>query len=261
MKRSNSFTRRGTSSRFRSRGRARLKNARSPGVYEASDFFIEFVTQLPSGSASETLVYFNLASIDLSLLGGSSAVGTPVGSVLSAMVRKLQVGGVVFDYGVEFQNQLDGADTSNTDYAYFMHGLLYDRLESGALSSGQPASVAGWSPFQSAFPIAALTATTPSIETSDNQHPTRLLWNKTRYRSVAARTIVNSNAELLYVPNEQLLAPREATVNRRFRVLLDDEQGLFLSLATRNSPDFAGGTTPRGYRAWWRGTLYWRYIT
>jgi len=84
------------------------------------------------------------------------------------------------------------------------------------------------------------------------------LFRKYDTRNLTGRQYVDDAEGTLYVPDDQLLAPRYPTVNRRLRLVLDDNQGLFLCFAVRAGSQFGPPQTHQ-YRAWCSGGLYWRY--
>jgi len=255
------FKRRSTFRRRRSG--PRLHRGTSPR-WEVSDFFIHSLFTLPGGSASEQLVFFNIASISQVLQEpppGTELAG--VNTALGNILNKMLLGGIVFDWGWKQRGPL-AADTQQRDnYIHYNTGLVIDKLASDAGSGDSfPNAVQLWSPWSTGFPSVAVAPNTPNPSTAEVNRPLRTLWNKTDRMSLGPTTVQDDEAGVLYVPNQQELAPRYPTVNKRLKLVLDENQGLYLYRATRNSPTFAlSDSSPADLEFWARGTLYWRLTT
>lgn len=254
------FIRRGTSFRsFRRRGSG-LRLAKAPQRWSTADFFIDSVASLPAGSAAESLTFFHVAA--QTQIMQSQTFGLAV--AMGAVVRKLHIGGIVFDYGFELEGDAGGGGATMAD-GCFWHtwGLCTDRLLtiSGNPSQATPASIQNWSPWTSDFPVAAVGGSTPTDESGELNRVQRILWHKTHYRQIRPRRIFDDVEGVLYVPQEQLLAPRNATVNRRLRLTLDNLSGLFFYVGTRNSPTGNLQSEERVTRRWVQGQLYYRFGT
>lgn len=237
----------------------KLRYATEPRRWETADFFFNQTVDLPETGSTTIVNYFHIASIQNSF---GSVDTTNV--KLQDMVRQMQIGGVVFDYGMEHEGQMQSPeDEPFADMAQFTFweywALVYDRLASTTDAAGIPNSIQSWEPFLSGFPI----STTPADETDDANRPTRILWSKARYRNIGAKPFQPAAqggfpAGTLWIPNEQLLAPRGSRLNRRLKVILDDSHGLFLVCAARTSAEFTAFSESLPMRRWAQGQLYYR---
>lgn len=249
-RRSSSYGRRS----FRRPSRGRL---RTPGQkrWEATDFFVSSVVTWPSLGGDTSLLMMHLASIQMSWQG---AAGTPepVGVAMGATIRKLQVGGVVFDYGVDFNNSdVENQVVPSLAYALFETGLCTDKL-SASVSGINPNAIQSWNPFASQFPTSELGATTPGPVTQESIRPVRIHHRKKESVQFATKRITVS--EDLQVVPRQFVDTRRGTVNKRLKLVLDDDHGLFFYFATLNSGGFdAAETGP--VSVWFGGTLFWRF--
>lgn len=251
------FTRRPfTRRRF---GGARLRRPTTAGRWERSTFFVGNSSFLPAGSLSSQLVLFHLASQGMSLTQNSPV---PTGVALSSMVRRLEIGGITYDWGIDWVPdsltlQSDANPTDST--AWFMHALVTDKLVTESGVSIIPNSILAWEPFEPEFPTSVLTVSTPALQ-FDAEQPTRIHFQKTVSFNLGTPELVLS--EDLQVPwGQPVDSRRHATVNRRLRLSLDDDQGLFLAFASRNCDGFDASivTGTRRFRTWARGTLYHRW--
>lgn len=256
------FTARGRSSHsFRRRGLRPSRDAKGLKLQRA-DFFFEGLGSLPTGSASEQTTYFNICNSNLALNTGSGMEGEQLARAVNTMIRRIDINGIVFDYGWEWNGEISGNNTRALGYHYAMWGLCLDRCISDISGNVVPAALeANWSPWLSTFPVAALSATVPAEETEEIRQPLRVLWSKTNWRSNGVRQVLDQEEGALYVPDEQRLSPTTGTFNRRLRVALDDSQGLFIIHSTRNSPSSTLSGTARLFVRWIRGTLYYRFRT
>jgi len=256
-RRFSNFRRRGASSNFRSR-RPRL---RTPGSrrWEVSDFFVSSAAQWPTGNSTEQLLMLHLASIPMSLQNDVSP--NVAGVALGAMTRKLLIGGIVMDYGWEFLGDLDGLDTATQGQAFMETGICSDTINFLGSAKG-PNAINAWSPWQSGFPTAVLNAaTTPALSVQEGDRPLHIHWRKKEATNFAARIIDNPQAETLYIPSQQPVRTRGGTVNRRLKLVLDDQQGLFVYFATLNSTTFSAiASSTLGLNRWAGGSLFWRYV-
>lgn len=236
-----------------------MKTAKSPQRWEVSDFLLTQLATLPTGQSSEQLLMLHIASITQSMAQDSSTV---LGTTLSGMTRKLMIGGIVFDFGTEVAGQMPNvADTPILAGDVFVNAeLCLDQIVTPSASTFFPNAIQGYSPFTSDFPTQIITATTPNPQSREAFRPLRSLWSKRYMKRIAGRAAVPAES-LLTIPNEQLLAGRYGTVNRRLRLILDDHQGLYFCFATFNASGFDVPTSNhRQLRHWVTGRLYWRYV-
>lgn len=254
------FRGRSNFSRFRRRGGFGTRPGKEPQKWEVSDFAIGGGATLPAGAGSETIALFHLLSVGISLSQGTDNLN--VGNALAAMTRKIHVGGIVFDYNLFPQNDIEGVDDifeGNVLYRWF---LCYDNLVADPSLDWIPNSVQAYSPLTSDFPTAILNnavAPSPEASTREGFRPVRVLWQKNDMLQLAARRFNNDEEGVLYVPSDQRVITSRGTVNRRLRVSLGDHQGLFLGLATLNLANFAAPQASRVIHRFATGSIYWRW--
>jgi len=247
------------SSRFRRR-RPLGRTVTRPRL-EMGTFFIEDTVTIPNSSAAETLQYFHLASIATSLGSATSGDASRVGTVLAGMQRRLVIHGLVMDWGIEHQGVIEGGPgpLREDGMVNCVSGLLVDRQ---VIDSGipVPASVATWDPWTTTFPTALLSSSTPLDVGEPVNGPTRILFRKNTVQSLIGQQVINQDEGALYVPDDQMLNRQFSTFNKRLRLSLDDEQGLYFFFGTRNSPTFAlSASDGRVLRRWLAGTIYYRF--
>lgn len=226
-------------------------------MWNVGTFFFEDDNTLQASSAAEALFYVHLASVGVSL--GGAASGSPeqrVGNVLAGMQRSIEIGGVVLDYGLE-TNALDGADVGAEFYLY--NALVIDRQYPETTEAIVPASIQNFRPFSSTPPTAALLTGAPIPEAEEIALPTRILWSRREIYDVNPGQIVNDLEGVLYYPNTQKVRLRNQTLNKRLRVRLSDEQGLYFVWGFRNGSTFNPNAAARNIRRWLAGHIYYRY--
>lgn len=248
FRRSNNFRQQRTnsSSRFRRpRATGNSRKTRPTQIYEWSEFHTDNEDILPDSPGVTTLIFTQLATT--STLGDP---GTPDGRALGAALRHLDIGGLVFDYEVSVANgpEEDALASLIEGKMYCMVGLVVDRLD----GSGQPASVGSWDPFDNSIPVTDPGSISP---VRDFLRPQRLLWQRTICWDYLTRTF---SGEALNVPNDQRVAIRNPTVNKRLRLRLEDDLGLYFIRAYRPSSAFGIGFIPLS-DFWIRGSIYYRY--
>jgi len=251
FRRSRNFSRSNFRSRSRFRPRATDRKARPTQVWEWGEFHTEITENLPDTSPATTLRFIRLATTRTI----SDASTGPGVAAISAM-HHIDVGGVVMDYGVRAVTDIDADAGVQTGLMFCMVGLVVDRMDGDAI----PTSLASWDPFLSSTPVAtaSIAGGTPLGNTLDIDRPTRMLWQKTWALDFGTRQIINDTAGELYVPNGQLVDTRHSTLNKRLRLRLSDELGLYVVFAYRPSIDFATGQVPLATE-WLRGSIYYRY--
>lgn len=248
------------SSRFRRRGPKTHAVTRTR-MWEKSHFFLDNFVTLPGGSGSETMLFNHLASIATSLASSSStSVEQRTGAVLANMERRLEIGGIVYDWGYRMLDEWDATEedvSANSFHA--MMALVTDRQGYDTSNVTFPASVGSWSPWLSQFPTAIYSsAGTPALDAEPVTTPTRIHLQKFWQPSTGGRVVTNSNEARLYGINENRLEQNFATVNRRLKLSLDDEQGLYLCWGTRNSATYAPAVAQH-IQFWAAGKLYYRF--
>jgi len=239
--------------------RGRLHNVTAPKRWEVAAFNVGGVISPPAGAGGLTLSMFHLASIGISLQQETGI--EPINTLLGSMARKMLIGGIVFDWGVEIDGPImsvDDADAREGRLATHVE-LCVDELVTPGVGDTFPNAIQGYEPFTSGFPTSIFqpAQTTPPASSRDDLRPLRTLWTKRELRYMTSRAAVPADVNLT-VPNEQHLAPRHHTVNKRLRIVLDDSQGLFWTVATANLLGFNVDTANRPIFAWCFGQLYYR---
>jgi len=165
----------------------------------------------------------------------------------------------VFDWGIEFPSFGGDAASGETSFlenmsTWYEVGLCHDRMIFDVTGGDFfPQAIAGWEPFFSDFPV---NTGAPDVNQKEAQRPTRVLWRKAQYHNFAAPPVVSLGDDPA-VPQYQHLAPRPATVNRRLRIRLDQDSGLFFYVATLNEGSFETDPLALFRTVWFKGTLYY----
>lgn len=263
-RRSGSFKRPGYRRNFRFR-RVGTHQVTRTRRWEIGQFFIDDFLTLPAGSGSQTLEFFHLASITASLTTHGAAMDPEerVGNVLANMQRRLEIGGLVFDWGWHMNAGIEGDESStnmNHGDVHCSTYLLTDRLAIDPTTlDAFPVAVEAWDPFANMFPTAFLGTATPVIDSGQQLMPTRIHWHKSHMMKLQPFQVVGQVEGALYVPNGQQLERQFSTVNKRLRLSLSDEQGLYFACATRNAPSFTIDTNQRSLHRWFKGHLFYRF--
>lgn len=247
-----------------SRSRGRMSNPARAGKWEASNFAVETLVSLPDVSAETVKSYIHLASINMSLASASDP--NNVGTALASMTRKMLIGGVVFDHGVDLLGP-QVVSVADRDAIAASLGitqmLVTDRLVVQQ-SAQAPNSITSWDPYQTEFPTARIFGnTTPVFDRSDAIRPTRIHFQRSELVNIGQRALELDTAEppRLQIPGSQYVRIRNPTVNKRLKLVLDDELALFLCTFYHAYPGWTiTGEDFREARGWFRGTLYWRYL-
>lgn len=224
-----------------------------------SRIFIDRNSSLPTGAATQTLVYFHIASIATSW-AASSAATERIGSALAGTMRSLEIGGIVFEIEHYHRGNLPGQDSSEDLGRYDIHhALVVDRVVRETGDIPFPASLTSYEPWRSGFPSATLSATQPEEQTEPINYPQRILWERNQIVDVRPKFINGDLEGSLYVPQNQRLATPARFVNRRLNIRLNEDQGLYIILGILNTADFALSGDERLVvdRIW--GKLYWRF--
>lgn len=260
MMRSRGFTRRATNFRSRFRRGPQLRRPVATAKWEVGRFYFDNTRTMATGSASETLQYFHLASISTSF--GSAIGGTEgrVGAVFAGMQRSLEIGGIVFDVDHLHRGDLQG-DLLPGEGTYDMHlSLVVDTIDRIIPDGpGFPTSLDTYSPWLSSFPTAALQTTSPLDRSEPVTRPVRTYWERNVPIDLRPKIVLNDLGDTLYVPQNQRLNTTHYLVNRRLKLRLDENQGLFLIEGTRNSANFSSGSASRIITTKLTGKLYYRY--
>lgn len=241
------------------RPRNRLSNPQRTKGLEMATFFFEDTVTLENSSNTTLSIYTVLASMPMSLGNASSSPENRVGTVLQSMNRYIQINGVVYDYGVS-ESFLDGEQTPEFSDYWFCHQLFTDRVEYNASDVAFPATIGSYDPFDTNFPVANLTTTSPEFNQRQGVQPTRVHLSRTRHRKAAANLITDTTEGALYYPAHQQVDIREPTVNKRLRIRVDDNHGLFFGWFFRTSTSWAiPDVSDRFLKRWARGQIYFRF--
>lgn len=259
MMRSKGFTKRGANFRSRFR-RSNLRRPVMTAKWEVGRFYFDNTRTMVTGSASETLQYFHIASIATSF---GSAIGVEearVGAVLAGLNRSLEIGGIVFDVDHLHRGDVQG-DLAPGEATYDMHlSLVVDNLDRVVPDGPSfPTSLDTYSPWLSSFPTAALTTAAPVDRSEPITRPVRTYWERNVPIDLRPKIVLNDLGDTLYVPQNQRLNSTHYLVNRRLKLRLDENQGLFLIEGTRNSANFNLGVSSRIITTKCVGKLYYRY--
>jgi len=202
------------------------------------------------------LSYTSIAGIALSLGNGAAAPELTIGTALASMNRALLIGGIVMDWGAYIiSNYNNDHQTRAAAESFATLQLVTDRLSNEG-GPNFPVSLQTYDPFAPMFPMSTLSTTTPTVD--QNALPTRVHFRKYFPLLGAGRTISNPLSDLLYIPDDQKLNPSFGTINRRLRLRLDDEQGLFLVRSVQAGP--SSSWEGAVIRWWMNGCLYYRFV-
>jgi len=262
-------------SRFRGRSPRRLpfkrraaftgRNPARPRGLEQATFFIDETTQVDNSSGFETSIYTNLASIPLSVgnVGAGVISNSPearLGTVLASTWRAIMVHGIVMDWDIN-QINYGGDSTQSEGIVWTCQHILTDKIDYNSTQVPAPSSLGSYFPFTNMWPVATLSTTSPSDDRADPATlPTRIHWTRTQIHWLSPARVLSDEEGILYVPNGQSIHLRPQTINKRLRVRVDDEHGLFLTWHFRNNASFDITSGARVFRRWARGTLYYRVI-
>lgn len=173
---------------------------------------------------------------------------------LNAAQRGMIVGGIVMNYGFHRLQPLDQETEESLfgfdDLSMFVtQMLLTDRIDSDRI----PLSVE-FDYSQNQPPIG-----TGSTETEHEDGPTRILNRKdgiVHQQFEEEATGASTGAW----PVSQQISINTFQLNKRLKLRLDEEHGLYLATHLRRVNSLPAVNLNRGVRAWYRGTLYWRAV-
>jgi len=217
------------------RFRRRLKPPTAPQHWQAANFFFESQDVI-------TNAVFLTESVELMKI--QEHIGSPTTSQsrsLEAMSRRVELGGIVFDYGHKLDGPANESDAPANKQPWMIR-LVTDRLN----NASNPTALPDWLTNQA--PI----ATAPTGLSQDDEFPLRTHWR--------VSDITNNMAGLVSTPstNANLLTPHPTrTVNLRLRRFLDDYTGLYFQFYDFYS---AGGVEGITVYKWVWGTLYYRWV-
>lgn len=236
-----------TSYRSRSYGARRgplTRVATRPRIWNRANFFFEGSIAVPNNSDTST----NLAVL-LARIQNLQDSATAAGRAANDQVRWLEIGGIVFDYGLRREALYDvgtGAGLGTSQH----YCLATDRFDSAGNPNTLP--IVQWQ--RSQPPVANAPAVSAGAENQD--FPTKIHWRKFE-RTPHYAVTVNAGEGELVAPEGQYLVTRNPTLNKRLRLRLDPAQGLFFSFSVITGPAYAAGGT-LGWTAWIQGQLFYR---
>jgi len=218
------------------RGRPRRRGLRPPIApvrWEAANFFFDSAVQLAHG-------VFTVNSLSLLQIPGHAGASTQ-GRVLEGMSRRIELGGIVWNYWFNHIGAADQIEAQGDGWARG-HFLVIDRLD----ITGQPEALPDWT--LSNAPI----ATAPGAANEEVDFPTRILFRDCDFRA--------GMAGLVATPRDLVNASRThpgRTHSVRIRRFLDDDHGLFLQFYNLFNAADAEGNFDVEFGAW--GTVYYRW--
>lgn len=188
---------------FRRFSRARLKPPLAQQKWQWANFAFDAQASLQAGT-------FLIHSVELLKVADHVGTGS-TGNVFESLTRRIEVGGIVYDFGTGFAG--GAGDPDNPSDAYLFGELLViDRLA----ISGAPEGLPDWN--STLAPV----STAPTVEEQD--FPTRVLHRyfdrQTSLAGLVSTPLTNGQARY----NRPM-----RTQNLRLRRFLDDRHGLFLN--------------------------------
>jgi len=229
-------------------GGARLRTPKDSGRWESGDFHLIFEIE-PSQPNNFDNLYVHVASNRFSI-GGDNTESFP--RAMANMARKLEIGGIVFDWGIEKQNNrfLIPEEGNERSALWWQTTVLTDRLD----AAGNPASLSNSAPLISTTPVTLSTNTTS--DQAEQLRPTRIHWRRTEY---VDNTVTNLSGDENGVafPGGIRIRDQRRTESLRLKLRLDDDQGLFFRLSTRTS-GFFPPDSPNKYWWWANGIIFYR---
>lgn len=228
---------------------------------EKAEFYIRGQTLLTNGSETEQHVYTHIASIPLSL--GQFISSSPeqrVGATLQSMQRYIQLAGIVMDWGWSHDRYDATGGLTSDGMVTATIQLMTDRINIDGTGAPVPSSLGFYSPYNTNFPTAVLSSSTPGVTSESERFPTRVHWTRTEMLYSSPTQLVGDTSEILYVPQGQKIDTGHRTINRRIRIRLDDIHAFFvgwhfITNPGYNQPDSGARTINR----WARGTLFYRF--
>lgn len=230
---------------FRRGAGLRTPRENGAGRYERGELISLQTFGVESDPTSFTLVT-SLAQISGHTLAVSDATTLSNQVFFENSLRSLDVGGLVFDCGV--QQVQDDNDFSEVRDAYCIAGmaLVVDRLD----NAGVPDAITvPWG--QANVPQAAAGQLNSTEE--DLDWPMRILWRRQTYVQFGVAFITTGNVVQTVGTNQQ-----SWHANLRPKVKLTDQFGLFLHQWVRVPETYPAELT-QDLRFWFSGSIYYRW--
>lgn len=238
-------------SSFRPRRRRSALNwqkADRPRKWQMGNLFTTLNQNVPN--TSDTTVNTAILLARTQNLGETT---TGPGRAMAEMTRRVEIGGVVLSFGY-FNPDLDLSLDPKVESAYMQYTLAVDRLD----VSGAPAAMANVAWQRNTLPALQVTAALPGTSEEDVDFPTRILWRQTQLEDGSRVNGTNSLAGLQFLQNIGT-RPMSSHLNKRLRLPLDDEHGLFFCFSSIKAADYAGGVA-KIIRLWLTGSIYYRVV-
>lgn len=233
--------------RFKRRSTLNWQKADKPRKWQAANMFGAFTLTVPNTSA--------ITSNNATLIAGTKQMGnvsvTGQGFNTVEMIRRIEIGGVVLSCGMIRTTLLQGDLNVGVNMHYKQVTLCVDRLT----AAGAPVAAATvpWHLGQ----IPAVSGSFSDGSQEDVDFPTRVLFRRTE-PGMMWENFDETDASLgIAFGDGSQVRPAAIHLNKRLRLPLDDEHGLFLCFSVLNPADYAGGVSV-GYRCWFSGTIYYR---
>jgi len=236
-----------SSSRSRSFGARRGPLARvatRPKIWNRANFYAD--TSLTVNNASDTC--FNSAI--LLARHNNLARITSEGFGYADQIRYIDIGGVVFDWGFRRETSYDVGTGSSLGITQGVT-LATDRLD----NTGAPTTAATVQWHRPQPPVAQISTTTPGADAQNQDFPVKIHWRKWERKPHYAVQVTDTG--VLEAPEGQYLDARNPTVNKRLKLRIGEQDGLFLIFSAITGPTYAAGGS-LGWSIWVQGQIYYR---
>lgn len=225
--------------------------ATRPKIYNRANFFTVTTHVLNNGNPD-----FSTVNTAIMLARHSNLMDTASGTGrgYADQVRWIDIGGVVMNYGMNRRSGWESqAQTAFDDQAVW-NGvtLLTDRLDAG----GAPVTAATTQWCDSQPPVAQVSASQPELTAQNQDFPTKIHFRKWWRDFYMAQEIV-TNAEPLVGVHGQRVQLDHPTLNKKLRLRLGAEDGLFFQFSSIQGPGFEPATQVI-YDVWVQGQIYYR---
>jgi len=236
--------------RPRSRSRSRLREPSQQGRWEKGNFFLQQILS-PDDPDQELNTYQHLASIKFSVGGDDAQAGSNITRTLANFTRHIEIGGMVFDWGIHPMNTIYGAAEGDIPAFWLKQEIMTDRLD----EVGQPDSL-GQSRFLNTTPI--VLANNNGQNNQELLQPTRVHWRRTEL--IDANYVEQLPSDVDVVPTgaqQRLVRDQRRTENLRLNIKLPDELALWFAVSFVTSA-FWPATIPFDFEWWAEGSIWYR---
>lgn len=218
----------------RSFRRSRLRPPNAPQRWQACNFFFD------SADTITAAAFLNESVELLKIQEHIAGTGTAARS-LEAASRRIELGGMVFNYGWNLIGAANDAPNVSDLWVHGIH-LVIDRLD----NTGAPSSLPDWIGNQA--PVATL----PSDAASDDEWPLRVLWRDRHITGQMAGLVSTAATNANLATNHPT-----RTVNIRLRRYLDDFTGLYFQFYDLFTSSAGANLS---VHKWVWGTIYYRWV-